>query len=75
MSETAAAVNSSANPYEHDLDRNAANFVALTPLTFLERAAAVWPDRLAVIHGPVRRTWAETFVWAPWAQLGTQLCR
>ncbi|BAE51435.1 acyl-CoA synthetase [Paramagnetospirillum magneticum] len=52
----------SSNPYELGLDRNAANFVALTPLTFLERAAAVWPDRLAVIHGPVRRTWAETFV-------------
>ncbi len=51
----------SANAYELGLDRNAANFVALTPLTFLERASAVWPDRLAVIHGPVRRTWAETF--------------
>ncbi|WP_206072589.1 acyl-CoA synthetase [Magnetospirillum sp. ME-1] len=51
----------SANPYELGLDRNAANFVALTPLTFLERSAAVWPDRLAVIHGPVRRTWAETY--------------
>ncbi|QCG97768.1 acyl-CoA synthetase [Azospirillum sp. TSA2s] len=65
MSETAAAANQSVdvrvNPYERDLDRNAANFVALTPLTFLERAAAVWPDRLAVVHGPVRRTWAETF--------------
>lgn len=64
MSETAAAATQSldvrANPYERDLDRNAANFVALTPLTFLERAAAVWPDRLAVVHGPVRRTWAET---------------
>ncbi|KIL99069.1 3-methylmercaptopropionyl-CoA ligase (DmdB) [Paramagnetospirillum magnetotacticum MS-1] len=52
----------SANPYELGLTKNDANFVALTPLTFLERAAAVWPDRLAVIHGPVRRTWAETFV-------------
>ncbi|MBP2232270.1 hypothetical protein J2847_005595, partial [Azospirillum agricola] len=30
--------------YERDLDRNAANFVALTPLTYLERAAAVWPE-------------------------------
>jgi fatty-acyl-CoA synthase len=51
----------SANPYERDLDKNPANFVALTPLTFLERAAAVYPDRTAVIHGAVRRTWAETF--------------
>ncbi|MBP2228764.1 hypothetical protein J2847_002055, partial [Azospirillum agricola] len=32
------------NAYERDLDRNAANFVALTPLTYLERAAAVWPE-------------------------------
>ncbi len=47
-------------PYEQGLGQNAANFVALTPLTFLERAAAVWPDRIAVIHGPIRRTWAET---------------
>jgi fatty-acyl-CoA synthase len=50
-----------ANPYEQGLGRNAANFVALTPLTFLERAAAVWPDRTAVVHGGVRRSWGETF--------------
>jgi len=49
-----------ANPYETDLDQNAANFVALTPLTFLERSAAIWPNRIAVVHGPVRRTWGET---------------
>ena len=48
------------SPYERDLDRCPANYVALTPLTFLERAAAVWPDRVAVIHGPLRRTWSET---------------
>jgi fatty-acyl-CoA synthase len=52
----------SSNSYELGLDKNAANFVALTPLTFIERAAAVWPDRAAVVHGPLRRTWAETFV-------------
>jgi len=50
------------NVYDQDLDKNAANFVALTPLTFLERTASIWPDRLAVIHGPVRRTWGETMV-------------
>ena len=50
------------NAYDRDLDKNAANFVALTPLTFLERTASVWPDRVAVIHGPVRRTWGETLV-------------
>ncbi|MGE5547692.1 MAG: acyl-CoA synthetase [Solirubrobacterales bacterium] len=49
------------DPYELGLDKNDANFVALTPLTFLERAAAVWPERVALVHGPVRRTWAETF--------------
>lgn len=35
----------STNPYETDLDRNPANFAALTPLSFLERAASVYPDR------------------------------
>ncbi|MBC7905207.1 MAG: acyl-CoA synthetase [Rhodospirillaceae bacterium] len=49
------------DPYERDLHKNAANFVALTPLTFLERAASVYPERIAVIHGSVRRSWAETF--------------
>jgi fatty-acyl-CoA synthase len=41
------------------LERNAANFVALTPLSFLARTAAVYPDRLAVVAPGVRRTWAE----------------
>ncbi|SMH39824.1 acyl-CoA synthetase [Azospirillum agricola] len=50
------------NVYERDLERTAANFVALTPLTYLERAAAVWPERTAVVHGAIRRSWAETFV-------------
>ena len=31
------------NPYELDLEQNAANFVALSPLTYLERSAAIWP--------------------------------
>ncbi|AWK89578.1 acyl-CoA synthetase [Azospirillum thermophilum] len=51
---------SATSPYDLHLDKTAANYVPLTPLTFLERAASVWPDRLAVVHGPVRRTWAET---------------
>jgi len=49
------------NPYELGLDKNAANFTPLTPLTFLERAAAVYPQRIATVHGPLRRTWAETY--------------
>jgi fatty-acyl-CoA synthase len=37
-----------------DLERNSANFQPLTPLTFLERAAAVFPDHIAIIHGAAR---------------------
>jgi fatty-acyl-CoA synthase len=47
--------------YEAALDKNAANFAALTPLTFIERAASVYPTRLAVVHGDIRRTWQETY--------------
>ncbi|MGO4675260.1 acyl-CoA synthetase [Bosea sp. 2YAB26] len=49
------------SPYDIDLDRNPANFQPLTPLTFLERAAAVFPDHVAIIHGPLRRTYAEFY--------------
>src|SRR5690242_9986987 len=49
------------NPYDVDLDRNPANFQPLTPLTFLERAAAVYPKHTAVIHGPLRRSYAEFY--------------
>src|SRR5436190_6022588 len=48
------------NPYEIGLDRNAANYVPLSPLTFLERSASVFPGRTSVIHGARRYTWAET---------------
>jgi fatty-acyl-CoA synthase len=48
-----------ASPYDRDLDRNPANFQPLTPLTFLERAAAVFPDRLAIAHGPLRRNYRD----------------
>jgi fatty-acyl-CoA synthase len=49
------------NPYDIDLDRNPANFQPLTPLGFLERAAAVYPAHTAIIHGPLRRTYAEFY--------------
>jgi len=49
------------DPYDVDLDRNAANYVALSPLSFLERAAAVYPDRVALIYGPQRQSWSQTF--------------
>src|SRR5438309_11930423 len=52
------------NPYEIDLDRNPANFQPLTPLNFLERAAAVYPAHAAIIHGPLRRTYAEFYARA-----------
>jgi fatty-acyl-CoA synthase len=44
----------SANPYETDLDRNAANYQPLTPLAHLERAALIHPDHTAIIHGALR---------------------
>ena len=49
------------NPYEVDLDRNAANHVPLSPLSFIRRTAAVYPHRTAVIHGQIRRNWSETY--------------
>src|SRR3954447_14920815 len=49
----------SKTPYDTDLDRNSANFQPLTPLTLLERAAAVFPDQLAIVHGPLRRSYRE----------------
>jgi len=45
----------------HGLARSAANFAALSPLAFLARAAAVHPRQTAVIHGALRRNWAETY--------------
>jgi fatty-acyl-CoA synthase len=47
--------------FDRDLPRNPANFAAMTPLTFLERAAEVYPDRLAVVHGPLRRSWGQVY--------------
>ncbi|GEP03650.1 acyl-CoA synthetase [Methylobacterium oxalidis] len=47
--------------YDRDLDRNPANFQPLTPLSYLDRAARVFPDRVAVIHGPLRRSYAELY--------------
>ena len=49
------------NPYAQDLDRNDANYAALTPVSFLARTSYIWPERTAVIHGPRRYTWKETY--------------
>jgi fatty-acyl-CoA synthase len=49
------------NPYARDLDKTPANYVPLTPLSFIERSASVYPTRLAVVHGAQRYTWRETY--------------
>src|SRR3954452_8024561 len=50
-----------ATPYDTGLDRNPANFQPLTPLTLLERAAQVFPDQLAIVHGRIRRDYREFY--------------
>jgi fatty-acyl-CoA synthase len=55
-------VSCSESPYDAPhLAKNAANFAALSPLAFLPRAAAVYPDKLAVIHGAFRFTYRELY--------------
>ncbi|MDN8008502.1 acyl-CoA synthetase [Burkholderia multivorans] len=50
--------------FEAGLGRREANYVPLTPIDFLVRSAEVYGDRLAIVHGDVRRTWAETYARA-----------
>ncbi|MGQ9877191.1 MAG: AMP-binding protein, partial [Chloroflexus sp.] len=47
--------------YELGLDKNAANYTPLTPLSFLKRTAMVYPNLPAVIHGERRYTWAQVY--------------
>ena len=49
------------HPYEEGLAQCEANYVPLTPIDFIARAAEVYGDRLAVVHGDVRRNWRETY--------------
>src|SRR4029078_2849009 len=49
------------NPYNENLDKNAANYQPLTPLQFLQRAALVYPTHTAIIHGNQRFTYAEFY--------------
>ena len=49
------------NKYEQGLGKNAANFTPLTPLSFIERTARVFPDHTAVVHGETQRSWTETY--------------
>jgi fatty-acyl-CoA synthase len=59
--------------YDLDLDRNAANFQPLTPLTFLARAAEVYPDATAIIHGT--RSWNYRDFHARAKKLASALAR
>ena len=47
--------------YTRDLDRNAANYAPLTPLSFLARTAEIWPAHPSVVHGRRRYSWAQTY--------------
>ena len=47
--------------FDQHLPRTEANFAALSPLSFIERTAEVYPDRLAIVHGDLRQTWAQTY--------------
>ena len=49
------------NLYNVGLDKNPANYVPLSPLSFLARSAEVYPDRIAVIHGDMPMKWSETY--------------
>ncbi|MFN3888198.1 MAG: acyl-CoA synthetase [Aquabacterium sp.] len=49
------------NIYEQDLPRNPANHVPMSPLSFIERTALVYPDRLAIVHGALRQSWGQTY--------------
>ena len=49
------------NIYEQHLDKNPANYHPLTPISFLERSARVFPDKSAVIHGDLTYTYSELF--------------
>ena len=57
--------------FEQDLPKTQANHVALSPLTFIERSASIYPDYPAVIHGDIRRSWRET--WARCRRLASAL--
>ena len=49
------------NPYERGLAKRPANYAPLTPITFLERSAAIFPDRVAIIHGSLQRNYRDFF--------------
>ena len=49
------------HPFEDQLGKNPANYVPLTPLSFLPRAAEVFPGKTAIVHGKLRRNWLDVY--------------
>jgi len=50
-----------AHMYDTNLDKNNANFVSLTPLSFLKRSAEVYPQKTSIIHGKRVYNWEQTY--------------
>ena len=50
------------NPYNTNLDKNSANYQPLTPISFLERAADVFPNHTAIIHGSLKQTYSDFYL-------------
>ncbi|MCB1384255.1 MAG: AMP-binding protein, partial [Notoacmeibacter sp.] len=63
----------SADIYDIGLDQTDANHVSLTPISFAERTASVYPELPAVVYGDVRRNWGET--WERMKKLGSALAK
>ena len=59
--------------FDQDLPRNEANFAPLSPLSFIERTAEIYPQRLAVVHGGLRRNWSQ--LYSRCRQLASALAR
>jgi len=59
--------------HDQDLPRNEANFTPISPLSFIARTAEIYPRRLALVHGGLRRTWGE--LYARSRQLASALVR
>ena len=49
------------NNYNRDLDKNKANYIPLSPLTFIERIKDVYPNYEALIYGKRKYTWLDTY--------------
>ena len=59
--------------FDRDLPRTEANFAPISPLSFIERTAEVYPERLAVVHGDLRHSWREVYIRC--RQLASSLVR